>query len=239
MQIYAFKKIGLLILILSLAACASNKPASVATKTVVRTIAVLPVQDPEWFSLENRNPARVLVPLIGVANKLDSRDKAKLFTEAMVKQKTPLARNLTETFVNALNARGYRAYVLLDDVKGLANEHEEIDFTKLKDKADAVLSASIYEIGVYAGDMSVDYLPNISIYGSVISTTDGEYLYDETLYYGVNARENVSWGILADPKFAYSSFESLIKDTEEVGKKFDFGTQELGKRMAEHIHEAL
>lgn len=232
------KRLVLVVFCLMLSGCAGNKPQVVTQKPIIKTIAVLPVKNPDWFYLENRNLVTVLSPITGIGFKLDSREKAKLFTDTMLKQSSPLGKNLALVLVGELNKKGYEAK-LLEDVKGPPDDPEYIDYTKLNNYADAVLYVYFHNVGVFAGNFSTNYLPDLSITGSLVSTKDGSSIYDETLYYGIGARENVSWGIMANPKFAYPSFDALIENSVEVGEGFDFGSQALGRRMIENIKKAL
>lgn len=238
MRMNTATRIGLITLVLLTTGCASKRTDTLGQRPIVKTIAVLPVNDPEKFALENRNLVRALFPIAGLAGKLDSRDKAKVFTAMMLQEKKPFANNLAKAVVDALNAQGYQAF-MLSGTRGGPDDPSRIAHTKLNDKADAVLRVSFDEIGVYSGDVSSDYLPKISVDGRLFSTVDGKELYEQSLHYGVRARENVTWGVQADPKFSYPTFEALIEQPAKIADGLDSGAQALGKRMAENIKKAL
>ena len=232
-------RIGLIALVLLATGCASSrKVETLGPRPVVKTIAVLPIKDPGKFALENRNLARVVIPIVGLAGKMDSREKAKVFTTTMLQEKKPFANNLAKAVVDALNAQGYQAF-LLGGTRGGPDDPWRIAPVKLSDKADAVLRVSFDEIGVFSGDVSSDYLPKISVDGRLLSTVDGKELYEQSLHYGVRARENVTWGVLADPQFTYPTFEALIEQPAKIADDLDSGAQALGRRMAENIKKAL
>ena len=232
------RRIGLIALVVFATGCASKRTEPAAPRPIVKTIGVLPIKEPGKFALENRNLARVLVPIVGLAGQLDNRDKTKMFTATMLQEKRPFANNLAKAVVDALNAQGYQAF-MLSGTRGGPDDPWRVAPIKFNDKADAVLRVSFDEVGMYSGDLSSDYLPKVSVDGRLLSTVDGKELYEQSLHYGVRARENVTWGVLADPKFAYPTFEALIEQPGKVADGLDSGAQALGRRIAENIKKAL
>jgi hypothetical protein len=205
----------------------------------VTTIAVIPVSEPSWFSLKNRNALAFLVtPLIEAGTAVDSRHKAGVFTEKIKGENFSFGQKLTDTIVQTLNEKGFHASVL-QDIKRPAGDPDGIDYAAIKSDADAVLHVYFRDVGVESGYTTTSYLPKVNIYGYLFNPKDAEYIYDDTIYYGVDSREGKSWGVMADAGFAYGSFEELIQKAPEVAAGFNTGAQAAGKRLAENIRSAL
>ena len=95
------------------------------------------------------------------------------------------------------------------------------------------------EIGIYSPPATVDYLPRLNATGVIFVKGHPDYLYGETIYYGVDSREGKSWGVSADPKFAYRDFETVLGGIESLKEAFSIGVREVTQRMSEQIHAAL
>lgn len=227
-----------LALVLCMAALAACSTAKKTAAPAVRTIAVIPAVDPEWYTLRNKNAISFLSPIVDVGNAIDSRAKAQAFTLKMLEQKAKLGEKLTGELVDALNQQGFQAHVVpQQELEGV--NLREIDYEHFKTDADAVLHVYFSEVGVYSGYDSLDYLPKTNITGYLFSPRDGSYLHQETIYYGVDAREGKSWSVRADPKYAYRSFEELIDRARELATGFEVGTRAAARRMAENVWKAL
>jgi hypothetical protein len=64
-------------------------------------------------------------------------------------------------------------------------------------------------------------------------------LYDEDIYYGVDARKGNIWAIASDEKFAYPTFEAIMANLDDISNAFDVGTREISRRMSEHVRESI
>lgn len=205
----------------------------------IKSIAVIPVSEPTWYSLKNRNALEiVLSPLIGVGTAIDSRSKAQVFTDKMSAQQPYLGEELTKALIAALNRQGYNAS-RLEGLQRLRGDEESIDYAEVKSDADAVLHVYFTDVGVFSGYSTVDYLPKVNIYGYLFNPKDGEYIHEETVYYGDDARTGKSWGVTADPNFKFPSFDSLIERASDVKSGFNNGAGAAGERLAQNIRNHL
>ena len=66
-----------------------------------------------------------------------------------------------------------------------------------------------------------------------------DYLYHQTLYVGVDAREGKKWAIMADEKFAYANFDVVLTNLASVQGACSTGVREIAKRMAEQVVAAV
>jgi hypothetical protein len=234
-----FKKLVAVSIYVALGFCGFINQALAEGKVLqpIKTIAVLPIKDPERFDVYGR-AVNKFVPMGWIANKVDTRVKTNLFTEALMPLKIPFGKTLTNQFVDGLNALGYQAYVL-DGIKGPADDPDYIDPKRIKDRADALLTVNIEEIGMSVDGKEWHYYPNISLKGLLVSTTQEDYLYEETVYYGVHANEVASWAVAADPSFVYSTADTFMEKPGEVGMRLLDGSKEVAKRMLKNIKKAM
>lgn len=205
----------------------------------VKTIAVIPVSDPTWFSLKNRSALEfIITPLIGVGTAIDSRHKAGEFTTRLKAEMYPFGNELTKALVEDLNQKGFQASVL-EGLNRPADDPDGIDYSEVKADADAVLHVYFTDIGVDSGYATVHYLPRVNIYGYLFNPRDGEYIHEDSIYYGVDSREGGTWSVRSDPRFAYASFDELMEKIPEVAVGFSIGAKAAARRLAENIRKAV
>jgi hypothetical protein len=226
-----------LLALLVLGACAS-KPAP-TDKPVLRKIALIPAVDPQRLTLSNENGVmNVLVPIASVGFLLDSKEKAKRFNEAMAGRRVSYAAKLTTTVVDALRGAGYKVEVL-DALERPADDPDDIDYEKLKTDAEMILQLRVDEVGVYSSKLSPDYLPRVNVQAKLYVRSRDDSLYDETLYFGVDAKPGKEFTIVSDPKFAYPSFDAVLARSDEIGGVFESGTDALARMLAAQLIEVL
>lgn len=231
-----FIKIVFTICIAALAGCASP-PAEAPTKLVVKKIAILPVQELATASLENRNSVVYAVPIASVGFHLDSKAKQQMFSEKLLAQKLTLGSDLTSYLAQTLAKDGFEV-TILSEVPRPVDDPEDVDYETIKTDADAILHVYFDDVGLFSGMTSSDYLPRVNVEVRLHSTKRNEDLYDETLCYGVDARHGEKWAI-ADPKFAYPTFDTVMTKIPEIAAAFSAGAQAVGERAAGEIQSAV
>jgi hypothetical protein len=218
-----------------LTACATHSK-TVAGRRVIKRIAVIPASNPRWYSFENAAPP-VGYPFQFWVNKLDSKSKAKLFNAKLSSQPATLGADLTEEVVAALRGDGFDVEILKELTRP-ADDPDNIDYDKVSTDADAILHLWISEVGLYSSHLSRNYIPRVNASGRLFVKGQDNDVYDEDLYYGVDAKKGKEWAIVPDPKFAYPSFDAVMSNIDEVRSAFATGTLEISKRMSEEIYDS-
>lgn len=99
----------------------------------------------------------------------------------------------------------------------------------------------LYEPGTRVGHFSprtsISYLPRVSARGSLFLRD--QYLYDQEIYHGVDARDGKAWAIASNEKDAYPNFETVVANIDSVRKAFEAGAREISKRMSVQIHNSI
>lgn len=81
---------------------------------------------------------------------------------------------------------------------------------------------------------SLSYIPRANASRKIWVNGQEESLYDEEMYYGVDAKKGKEWAIVPDPKFAYRSFDAVMPGIDEVRSAFASGAtaEETGRRRS-------
>lgn len=235
------KKLFISIVLLLLTTACSTQPKSTAPKPVIKSIAIIPATNPLHYSIKNFSAARLAVPLIGTANYLDGRSKANTFTARLGTQATSLGTDFTEEIASSLRSYGYEVSIL--NIVRQADDPDNVDHESIQADADAILHLKFDDVGLYSSETSLVYLPRVAAVGTLFIIKKGEEieLYDHEVDYGANTGLGVAGDqpIPPDGKYAYPTFEAALQNIDGVRKAFDTGAQEIGKRMAFEIHEAI
>jgi hypothetical protein len=120
-----------------------------------------------------------------------------------------------------------------------AEDPDDVDYDKITAECDAILHLWITGLGMYSSPLSLHYVPRVDAAARVYVKGRKDFLYDEEILYGVDARKGKEWAILPDPKFSYDTFESVMASIDEVRVAFAVGTDEIGKRMVEQLDRSI
>jgi hypothetical protein len=218
-----------------LTACATHSK-TIASKPVIKRIAIIPASNPKWYSFENAAPP-VGYPFQFWVNKLDSKNKAKLFNEKLNSQPLNLATDFTEEIASSLRGYGFTVEIL-EGLTRPANDPDNVDYDKVSSNADAILHLWVSEVGLYSSRLSVNYIPRVNASGKLFVKDHDDDVYDGEIYYGVDAKKGKEWAIVPDTKFAYPSFDAVMSNIDDVRSAFEVGTLEISKRMSEQIYNS-
>ena len=220
----------------ALGACASKPVPS--GKPLVRKIALVPATEPLALTLENRSAVMYAFPIASLGYWSNSKAKARVFNEAMATRPPVLAPKLTSTVVDALRGAGYR----IEPVDGLRRDPEDpdkLDLEKVPTDAEAVLHLRINEVGLFSSPFSADYVPRVNVEASFYVRSIDDTIYDEALYYGVDAKDGKPWAIVVDPKFTYATFDVVIARQDELREVFESATLALAQVIARQLLAAI
>jgi hypothetical protein len=220
----------------ALAGCASKRP--LPDKPILHTIALIPATEPREMTLLNQTVMIFLSPIVETGIMLNSKSKAKVFTEAMQSRHLELASRLTTKVVDGLRSAGYRVEVL-DHLARPAADPDDIDYDKLGTAAEVIVQLRVNEVGLFSSRNSNDYLPRVNIDGKLYIRAFDDAPYDETLYFGVDAQEGKTRHIVADPKFAYPTFDAVTANYDQIGALFQDATDQIATVMIVGLLETL
>jgi hypothetical protein len=219
-----------------ISACSTTKPA--LPKPEIKSIAIIPATDPTEYTLENLSATQFVIPIASLFNHLDSKSKAKIFNDRLNAKPMALANTFTNDVADALRAHGYRVDIL-QNVTRPADDPDNLDYSKISSSSDAMLHLRFTEVGLFSARSSQDYIPRVDGYGVVFIVGREDYLYDDEVYWGVDAAKGKKNTILPDKQFAYPSFESVLSNLNNIRSAFDVGTHQMAVLMAQQIHETL
>ncbi len=229
-------RIIIALLIFSLiTACASHSKI-IAPQPVIRRIAIIPASNPAWYSFQNAAPVGGY-PFQYWVNKFDSKSKAKIFNDKLISQPLSLGSDFTEQIARALRHDGFTVEVL-EGIARPADEPDKIDYERLSTDADAILHLWISEVGMYSAGYSLVYIPRVNVSGNLWIRGQEDSLYNDEIDYGVDAKKGKEWAILPDPKFAYRTFDDVMRNIDEVRSSFSIGILEISKVMSERLTNA-
>ena len=226
---------ALLTVAVMMSACA-NRHSVPSNKPIIRRIAIIPASNPTWYSFENAPPLAVAAMggLGDLSYKLNSKSKAKAFNNVLLSQPSTLGTDFTAEVAAALRAAGFTVDVL-QGVKRPPDDPDNVDFAGISSDADAILNLWISEVGLYSSMLSRDHVPRLNAFGKLVVKGRKDSIYDEEIDYGVDAKKESKLGIVADPKFAYPSFDAVMSNIDEIRKSFGIGTLQISERLSEQI----
>jgi hypothetical protein len=232
---HKLKVVAALLTLTLLTACAGH-PKTTLSRHAIKRIAIIPATNPRSFSFENASPP-VGYPFQFWVNKADSKNKAEIFNGKMNLPPMTLGSDLTAQVAAALRGYGFT----VDILEGLArpnDDPDDVDYEKLSANADAILHLRISEVGMYSSRLSVNYIPRLNASGKLFEQGRDDNVYDEDIYYGVDAKKGKAWAIVPNAKFSYRWFDDVMADIDGVRSAFAIGVQEISLRMSEQLSNA-
>jgi hypothetical protein len=221
-----------------LTACATHSNNVTVVKPTIRRIAIIPAANPSWYSFQNAAPPPPLAyPMQFWVNKFDSKSKAKIFNDRLHSPHGVLGDDFTQEVAAELRDYGFSVEILQGIQRPLGNP-DDVDYDKITTDADAILHLWIEEVGVYSSPMSAQYIPRVNIGCKLWPKGQEASIYEETIYYGVDAKAGKKWAIVPDAKYAYPNFDAVLSHIDEIQTALSAGTLEISKKMTEQIYSA-
>jgi hypothetical protein len=231
------KVMALLSMLALMPACATHPKTAASRPAEIKRIAIIPASNPKLYSFENAAPPIGGYPFQFWVNKADSKSKGKIFNDRLSSQPAKLGDELTEEVATALRGRGFTVQIL-EGLPRPADDPDNVDYDKISTNADAILHVWISEVGVYSSGFSLDYIPRVNAGGKLFIKGQEDNIYNEDIYYGVDARKGKEWAIVPDPKYAYRSFDLVISNIDELRSAYAAGVLEISERMSEQIYRS-
>ncbi|MEJ8853969.1 hypothetical protein WKW79_05285 [Variovorax robiniae] len=199
-----------------------------APRPVVRKILVMPVLPPDRFWTYNN----WVLGFAAIPSAVANRIKSNIFEEKMVAERQAMGPKLTAALVEHLRREGYDADVLGYQPK----DPYTLDIDKLPG-TDPVLHVYFGDTGMDSARLSSFYQPRVNISANLVGRGDVGSLYEESIYYGADARGEASWSVPAPERFRFPDFASLVDRPAEVVASLDAGIQGLAQRVARNIKD--
>lgn len=234
------RAVMVLTLSMLLTACAS-RPSVPVEKPVVRTIAVIGPAEPQSYDYQNVSRANLLTPLIPLIAWVlheDNKAKARLLSERLRTMPVDLGGYFTRALVEALEKHDFKVE-LLDKIERPADDPDSIDYSKIKTQADALMQVRFSRVGVVSPFSSMELHPRVNARGWAYVFPEGDYFFDEDIYYGIDGTEGTRWSIAADPTLRFASIDAMLTNMDAVLLAFRTGAQAIAKLMAERVRGAV
>jgi len=212
---------------LVLAGCGS-RPATAPELPTVTRIMVIPVAPIDKLHTENKG-----VPLGVLWQSIADRVKGSEFNERMEAVRKDMGPKMTAALVQQLNALGYQAQAL-EGVSRPAASPDHIAYGKLP-TSEPVLHVYFNEVGMYSARFSTDYVPRVNLSVDLMTGSDHDSVYSETIYYGADASGESSRSVPANARDRWGSFGELVAKPQEVTRSYDDAVTALATRIAKNI----
>lgn len=224
----------ILVATLLLGSCGGT-PKVVVAKPVIKSIAVIAATTPQVYTIDR---AGSFGQVRSFSSSPAQAAKEKRLTARLATPQFAPGQDFTNSVAGGLRGLGYDVQVL-SNISRDPDDPDDVDYAKLSYSADAVLHVYFDEIGIYIQRWSRQYVPRLNVSGRLHVRGYPTFLYDDTVYYGIDARAGKSWGIVSDPKYAYRDVDFVIENIESLREALSVGVQLAGKRMSELVHAAI
>ncbi len=192
---------------------------------------ILPVAPAKKLYTENKG-----IPIGILWQSIADRNKSTAFTESMEATRNSMALAMTDELLKDLKARGFDTQ-LLEGVARLSASPDDIDYPKLP-TTQPVLHVYFEEVGMYSSRFSLDYIPRVNVTAYLVRPQSEESIYNETIYYGADARGDSPKSIPADARYKWPSFDALIKQPKEVTDAYGAAVTAIASKIAVNIRAA-
>lgn len=146
-----------------------------------------------------------------------------------------MGTKLTAALVKQLRREGYQAEVLEGAIRN-PQSPEEVDY-KAQPGTEPILHVYYLQADMFSSTTSTYYVPRINITATLVGRGSEDALWEESIYYGADAKGNASWSIPSPNRFQFADFQSLIKQTPQVLASYDHGIESLARRVARNLRK--
>lgn len=219
-----------------LSGCASNGKDALP-RGPIKKIAILPIQNPLWLSLDRSGSPYALLGFIGQSlTRAEIAAKSDGFRNKIREHKLALGEDLMAALEQGLIEQHFDVVVLRDQNMGY-DEPKDFDYRKLTTDADAIIHVIIDKSGVSSPLLTPSYRPQLNVDVRIISAKNQRKIDDWGVEYGADASMSDSGNIPADPKYAWLTYETLLQKIPEVVEGLQMGAKVLGSQIAKTLRE--
>ena len=196
-----------------------------------RSVLLIPAGDPVEYTVTVRTAATMLFPLASLGALSDGRQKTKDLTALMRTHAPGHGLFFAERVAHRLRAAGYEVRVL-ESIARRPDDPDNVDIENLAFDEDVGLQLGFDAIGFHSGMGTQAYVPKLNV--DVHSFPRGAqwYPYSTTLFFGVDARPNEDWAIVAPAEASFPSFDALISGPAAVDAVYRQALDQLAERVA-------
>ncbi len=219
-----------IVLAFTLLLAAFGASAADGDKLPARSVLLIPAAEPLEYTVTLRTAATMLFPIASLGAVADGRQKSKDLTGLMKARSPAHGLFFAERVAHRLQAAGYQVRVL-DGLVRNPQDPENIDVENLAFEEDVGLHLQFDAIGFHSGMSTLSYAPKLNV--DVYSFPRGAawYSYSTTLFFGVDARPNEDWAIVAPANATFPTFEALIGDPAAVDAVYRDALDQLAERV--------
>jgi hypothetical protein len=200
-------------------------------------ISLIPVGNPREFEVANDNFFARLWGPASLAMFAENRRKSAVFAEKMRSEQMSMGQKMTTALLEELSRRGYEVE-LIERPQAKEDDPDDIDYSTVHAQG-AVLHVWIQDIGMDSSVWRKDYVPRLTVAVRLIYPMDEEFLYDEWLYYGAEAKEGKSWSVPGQPRYHFSTFEGMFNNPDQIVEIFDDGIRATAQHVGTEFRRAV
>ena len=218
----------------------SRQPFDRSANGSIKTIAVLPVNEPREVEVVNLGGAGSHFGLIGmVVDMAEQERKTGEFTREMMLQQPTVGKHLTQTIEAELKKEGYVVTVLSSRpgvIDPAVAADEAVDYSRINTDADVILHVWFGAVGYLAPPDSMDYRPRVWAAARLVHTQAKSQLYFQTFaYQNLKATDDAIDYLTPSGAYAYGNFDSLMAQSSEAAQGLKQGAGEIGFRIASDL----
>jgi hypothetical protein len=226
-----------------LCACSAAPKESELPKPIIKSLALIPATAPNAYRYGFSDVSGALAAFFFKKGQKSNTDRKKAhedkFDDAMKARSLGLDRDFTIALIAELTTLGYKV-TILESFDRDVHSPDYVNYKALNYQADAVLHVYFGEIGVYAPKNGTPFFPQLNTAGVALMKGRKKYLYDDAVYYGVDADpKDTMLSIAPVPSNGFADFEDVIANLDKLQDNLRLAIPKIAKRMASNIHEKL
>jgi hypothetical protein len=221
-----------------LTGCASAPAEHIAflqsTSAPIKTIALLPIIEPDAFLAANAGGQAMGFGLVGgLIQASNNTSQTKELSTLMNAENLMLSKSMAELLQAELKVNGYEVVTLAERPK--VREDKTVDYSNIATTADTVLDTGFLIAGYSSTPQSTDYLPGIRFVARLVSSSDHTRRYFQIFNYGVPLTKEGIEHLPSDPRYAYGFYDALKSTTSQAGRGLQEGLKPIAVRIAEQL----
>lgn len=197
----------------------------------VHSVAIVPAADPIEYTLTSNTAAVFIFPIAALGAKADARDKTRAFTDLMKSRQPAYGAYLSKLVADRLSAAGYQVRLIEPEHRD-PEDPDGVDLEALVFDEDIGMQLQFDTMGFFSGMGSMGFAPKVNVDAHSFLRNGDENPFSTTICYGVDARPNKDWAIMAADTANIPSFEVLMGEPERADAVYRHALGLLAERIA-------